>query len=407
MAPPSRGKAAYAGIEESAQLGWRTLDGDGNAIQNNQGSFPQDDSVFAAKLPFGDPMHPDVVALREHMEENNGIPGLTVIDGQAVLEDDELAKRAAAIFHRDGFVAVSRALVGDDLTRMQEASDKQVREMMALDPYRVGNRGSHRYSFGGASHTGHCSHVAEWAELLFDNEVTRRIMKHIFDSENYICRGGGGDFCLAGSVEYQGLHQDMGDPVGNADPNEEPALGIRDGPPPACTCNYAMQDLTPVNGPIRQVPGTHTHRAPGGRFNAPNVQDEPEWMKISTVLVPAGSCVMRDVRCWHGGTPNLSQEERCLPNAEFLAPWFWENMRHSMPREIYDKLSPHGQLTCRYIVADEDEHIPVGYRMNAEAKGGLEHAFHESDEASPLSYEEDSASIWSDFVARKTQASKL
>ena len=114
MAPPSRGKAAYAGIEESAQLGWRTLDGDGNTLQNNQGSFPQDDSVFAAKLPFGDPMHPDVVALREHMAENNGIPGLTVIDGQAVLEDDELAKRAAAIFHRDGFVAVSRALVGDD-----------------------------------------------------------------------------------------------------------------------------------------------------------------------------------------------------------------------------------------------------------------------------------------------------
>ena len=61
----------------------------------------------------------------------------------------------------------------------------------------------------------------------------------------------------------------------------------------------------------------------------------------------------------------------------------------------------------QYIVADEDEHIPVGYRMNAEAKGGLEHAFHESNEASALSYEEDSASVWNDFVARKTQASKL
>ena len=51
-------------------------------------------------------------------------------------------------------------------------------------------------------------------------------------------------------------------------------------------------------------------------------------------------------------------------------------------------------------MADEDEHIPVGYRMNAEAKGGLEHAFHESNEASALSYEEDSASIWNDFIAR-------
>ena len=48
----------------------------------------------------------------------------------------------------------------------------------------------------------------------------------------------------------------------------------------------------------------------------------------------------------------------------------------------------------------QDEHIPVGYRMNAEAKGGLEHAFHESNEASALSYEEDFASIWNDFIAR-------
>ena len=81
-------------------------------------------------------------------------------------------------------------------------------------------------AFGGASHTGHCVHVPEWAECLVDNEVTRRIMAHIFNSDNYICRGGGGDFCLAGSVEYQGLHQDMGDPVGNADVSETPAVGI-------------------------------------------------------------------------------------------------------------------------------------------------------------------------------------
>lgn len=44
-----------------------------------------------------------------------------------------------------GFVAVSKALVGANLERMQAASDKQIREMMALDPQRVGNRNSHRY----------------------------------------------------------------------------------------------------------------------------------------------------------------------------------------------------------------------------------------------------------------------
>ena len=384
MAPPSKNRVpAFAGQDDSPQLGWRPNPNTADPHPNRQGSWPEDGSVFAAKLPFGDPHAPEVVALREHMMANNGIDGLEVIDGQAVLQDDELAKRAAQIFHRDGFVAVSKALVGDDLTRMQAASDRKIREMMALDPQRVGNRNSHRYSFGGASHTGHCSHEPEWAELLFDNEVTRRIMHHIFNSDNYICRGGGGDFCLAGSVEYQGLHQDMGDPIGRADPRDPaaPTMGMRDGPPPACTCNYAMQDLTPINGPIRQIPGTQRARGPGASFNAPNVGAEPEWMKMSTVLVPAGSCVMRDVRCWHGGTPNLSDVERALPNAEFIAPWFWENMAHTMPREVYSKLSPHGQLTCRYIVADVDEEIATGYRQSAEARGGFEKAAHETMQA--------------------------
>lgn len=319
MAPPAKLSApAYAGLDEEPQLGWRHG-------ENRQGSWPDDDSLLSVKLPYGDAGDPDVCALREHMAAHNGIDGLEVIDGQQVLEDDELAQRAAFLFHRDGFVAVSKALVGANLDRMQAASDRQIREMMALDPQRVGNRNSHRYSFGGASHTGHCVHVPEWAECLIDNEVTRRIMFHIWNSDNYICRGGGGDFCLAGSVEYQGLHQDMGDPVGAADVSDTPAVGIRDGAPPAVTCNYAMQDLMPINGPIRQVPGTHNHRGVGGTFNAPSIAEEPEWMKYSTVLIPAGSVVMRDVRCWHGGTPNLSDRERALPNAEFLAPWFWEN----------------------------------------------------------------------------------
>jgi hypothetical protein len=41
-------------------------------------------------------------------------------------------------------------------------------------------------------------------------------------------------------------------------------------------------------------------------------------MKLSTVCpAPAGSVLIRDVRAWHGGTPNLSDEVRCIPNVEY------------------------------------------------------------------------------------------
>ena len=48
-------------------------------------------------------------------------------------------------------------------------------------------------------------------------------------------------------------------------------------------------------------------------------------MRLSTVCpVPAGGIMVRDVRAWHGGTPNLSDATRSIPNLEFYAPWFRE-----------------------------------------------------------------------------------
>eukprot|EP01043_Picozoa_sp_COSAG02_P053963 COSAG02_NODE_6037_length_3854_cov_2.682823_5_plen_107_part_01 len=71
MAPPSKNrKPAFAGQDETPQLGWRQNPNTSDADPNRQGSWPEDDSVFAAKLPFGDPQDPEVVALREHMAAN-------------------------------------------------------------------------------------------------------------------------------------------------------------------------------------------------------------------------------------------------------------------------------------------------------------------------------------------------
>lgn len=39
-------------------------------------------------------------------------------------------------------------------------------------------------------------------------------------------------------------------------------------------------------------------------------------MQFSTLCpLPAGAAIFRDNRCWHGGTPNLSERFRALPNA--------------------------------------------------------------------------------------------
>jgi ectoine hydroxylase-related dioxygenase (phytanoyl-CoA dioxygenase family) len=206
-------------------------------------------------------------------------------------------------------------------------------------------------------------HHAEWA-MLIDMPTVTPILTAIFESDNYISRGGGGDFCLPGATEYQALHSDMGDRREFKDftfgsfRDPRGILTYRDLPCPYICCNYLMVDFNRINGATRQIPGTQHSRE-----KLPDLATEPEWMKLSAVCpAPAGSVMIRDVRAWHGGTPNLSDEVRAMPNAEFYAPWFREPMPRSMPYEIYETLSKHGQQVCRYIVADRGKTLKTGYR---------------------------------------------
>lgn len=310
------------------------------------------------------PDDPDVVALRDELEAHSGITGLEVVDPGDV-------ERAVRIFRRDGFVVVGEALTGPELRTMQAACLREVETILEIDRERGGNRGSHRYSFGSSSRTNHMSHHPEWA-MLMDNPVIAAVITGIFDSPNYFCRGGGGDFCLPGTLRYQPLHTDILDRRTVRNPNGEgdvtlgsfhdPSgkLTMRDLPQPYVAANFLMNDFTAVKGPTRQIPGTQNSHQP-----IPSLEEEPDWMRFSTVYpAPAGSVLLRDPRAWHGGTPNLTDEIRCIPNAEFYAPWFYEPTPVSMPREIYESLSDHGRHICRYLTARNGEEPEFGYRPN-------------------------------------------
>jgi hypothetical protein len=291
--------------------------------------------------------HPSVVALRERMRERNGIAGLEVLDPHEI-------ERAAALFHRDGFVAVRDCIPPDQLERLRRAAAEAIRILVDADPDGSVGGGAGglppRYSFGGSSATRQMFHRAEWCELI-DMPATTPILTAIFGSAEYIVCGSGGDLALPGAIEYQGLHSDnmwseLHDPIGG--------VSMRDLPVPAIHVNFPLVDLTTENGPIRQIPGTHRSRA-----QIPRLADEPEWMRFSTVCpLPAGSAIFRDARCWHGGTPNLSREVRAMPNVEYFAPWFRsEAIIRSMRFERWQTLSPHAQRICRYVVCDRGEPV--------------------------------------------------
>jgi ectoine hydroxylase-related dioxygenase (phytanoyl-CoA dioxygenase family) len=305
----------------------------------------------------------DLDGLRRYLAEHNGIIGLEI------LEPSEI-ERAVRIFYRDGFVVVAGVLDAGQIDFLRAGCDRVIGEILGVDADRTGNRGSHRYSFGGASITGQQLHNPEW-QMLIDLPRLTPIVTAIFGSPDYHLRGGGGDFCLPGATHYQPLHADIGDrrerdgQTFGSFHDPRGLLTIRDLPCPYVCCNFLAVDFTALNGPTRQIPGTqHSRERP------PSLDEEPEWMKLSTVCpAPAGSVLLRDVRAWHGGTPNLSDRVRPMPNVEFFAPWFREPTRAAIERTDYERLSEHGRRVARFAVLDSSQRLRTGPQVGTTPAG--------------------------------------
>ncbi len=203
--------------------------------------------------------------------------------------------------------------------------------------------------------------------MLLDIPPVLRLLDAIFESPHYSLRAGSGDFCLPGAVKYQPLHSDIRDWADDKtspfsafhDPRGQ--LSIRDLPCPYVCVNFLPQDVTSLNGPTRQIPGTQHSREP-----IPSLQEEPEWMRLSTVCpAPAGSIMLRDVRAWHGGTPNISDATRSIPNLEFYAPWFREPIVPGISYSDYKKLPERSQQLARFCCADSSEELITGTTLRA------------------------------------------
>ena len=154
--------------------------------------------------------------------------------------------------------------------------------------------------------------------------------------------GAGGDYATPGA-KIQALHSDMADflkdPLGQ--------VSYRDLPTPFIVINYLMVAFKEINGAIRFIPGTQRSRHP-----IPTLEEEPERMKRSIVCAPAGTAIIRDVRCWHGGTANRSDEIRPMTSAGYFAPWFRRpQYGDHLPKSLYDTLSPRAKALCRAMVA--------------------------------------------------------
>ena len=312
--------------------------------------------------------HAEVAQLRHRLRERNGIKGLEICSPDEV-------ERAVRIFHRDGFVVVRDLLDEEHLALFRQGSARALQEILATPgagarKYMTeSGRLPHRYSYGTSSASRQMLHETEWARMV-DLPTTTPILAAIFGTKDYLVLGAGGDLCLPGAIEYQHLHADVRESnaltaeriaaaealgieirtvEGTDDVDNATRRRIVDYTPPIVTINFAMCDLTSENGPIRQIPGSHTWP-----MSPTPPAEEPEWMRYSTLAgAPAGAGIFRDNRAWHGATPNVSREIRSLPNVEYGAPWLPDSWaKKTMPHEVWEALTPHGKHICRRVKAE-------------------------------------------------------
>ena len=292
---------------------------------------------------------------------------------------------------------IKGALDASRLDRLRAATERAVKAITDLDPHRFGNSAHHhRYSFGRASKSGY-EHDPDWA-VMVDPPAVNAVLTELWGAD-YKCNGLGGDVSLPGAIGKQGLHSDIskafkyevidtpearalrprhygannanlchgrGRLFAKAVPySSAETLGVeylpkhdfslnRHGPCGYLNVDYTTTDWTADIGATQVIRGSHLWPLP-----APKLEEEDRAMRHSTLAgTPAGCAIIRDLRLFHAGTPNVSLDSvRVKPAASFVAPW-WSSQPDARPmtQRVYRTLSPHGKRISSLIIGEEEDY---------------------------------------------------
>ncbi|WP_071656348.1 phytanoyl-CoA dioxygenase family protein [Mangrovactinospora gilvigrisea] len=113
---------------------------------------------------------------------------------------------------------------------------------------------------------------------------------------------------------YQKVHRDHAQLFGNE--TEVPS------PPFLLVANIMLCDFTEENGSTEVWPGTHrtVDVANGTQIDIELEERAKNWPSVRTNAA-AGSIVIRDLRLWHRGTPNSSDQRRAMLSLVYKRNW--------------------------------------------------------------------------------------
>ncbi|KIW15228.1 hypothetical protein PV08_05273 [Exophiala spinifera] len=165
----------------------------------------------------------------------------------------------------------------------------------------------------------------------------------------------------------------------NKDPSARQAVhsdAYHDHPdyPWAVVLNIYLCDVGPENGATEVWPGTH--RITGKKDHVSNYSGRIrrevfcERAKVSPpsqVRVPKGSLCFRDLRTWHAGMPNLSDDPRVMLALVYFPKWYRSPMRLTLPRSVREEVNHWEKVDFEAgtdWVDGEIKHLEVQFQAN-------------------------------------------
>jgi|SRR5688572_11135682 len=217
-----------------------------------------------------------------------------------------------------------RAILDDGVVVLKDIADKDhlsaIRERMLEDVGKILNRSDVPFNFnkGNLQQDPPPFEPYLYKDILLNEliiQVTHSVLGNGLYNAFY-----SGNTALANSTGRQPVHTDLG----HLWPDMEHPT-----PPYALVINFPVVDMSAANGSTEIWPGTHKDTFCAMQQGDIKIPDErlEHWRKISPPIQPtvsAGSAVIRDIRMWHAGMPNPSDEHRPMIAMIHWVSW-WPN----------------------------------------------------------------------------------
>ncbi|KAK5208387.1 hypothetical protein LTR41_005613 [Exophiala xenobiotica] len=144
--------------------------------------------------------------------------------------------------------------------------------------------------------------------------------------------------------------------------------------PWAVVLNIYLCDVGPENGATEVWRGTHRDTgkkdhvsAYSGRIRREVFCERAKVSPPSQVRVPKGSLCFRDLRTWHAGMPNMSDNPRVMLALVYFPKWYRSPMRLTLPVSVRDEVKKWGKVDFEAgtdWVDGEVKHLEVQFQAN-------------------------------------------